>query len=115
MKLLLLSLQLPMLPVELLLGRRLPWRPDHSAVVGVRAARRGGARGTRREVSSQPRAPLLVPPLLLLLVVEAGVAAGAHGGAVEAARLQGRRWTKRDDAGAAVKSVSCRLLWQAAG
>ena len=55
MKLLLLSLQLPMLPVELLLGR-LPWRPDHSAVVGVRAAGRGGPTrgGTGGEVSSQP-------------------------------------------------------------
>ena len=95
---LLLVLLLPMLPVEVLLPaaarRRLPRRPDHSAVVGVRAAGRGGPPrdGTRGEVPSQPTALLMAPVVLLLL--EVVVAPGAHGSAVEASGLQRRRWTK---------------------
>ena len=96
---LLLVLLLPMLPVEVLLPaaarRRLPRRPDHSAVVGVRAAGRGGPPrdGTRGEVPSQPTA-FLMAPVVLLLLLEVVVAPGAHGGAVEASGLQRRRWTK---------------------
>ena len=88
-------LVLPNLPVLMLPAaaapRRLPGRPDHSAVVGVRAAGRGGPPrprdGTCRQVSPQP-IPLLVALPVLLLLMEVVVAPGAHGGAVEASGLE---------------------------